>query len=48
MSAAARPNSTRVAVLIPFAVVTLIWGSTWFVIRDQIGVVPASWSVTSC
>ena len=41
-----RPNSTRAAILLPFAVVTLIWGSTWLVIRDQIGVVPASWSVT--
>ena len=25
---------------------TLIWGSTWFVIRDQLGVVPPNWSVT--
>jgi hypothetical protein len=23
----------------------LIWGSTWLVIRDQLGTVPASWSV---
>jgi len=41
-----RPNSTRAGILVPFAVVTLIWGSTWLVIRDQLGVVPASWSVT--
>ncbi|WP_288458482.1 EamA family transporter [uncultured Sphingomonas sp.] len=41
-----RPNSTRVAVLVPFAIVTLIWGSTWIVIRDQLGTVPPSWSVT--
>ena len=41
-----RPNSTRLAVLIPFGIVTLIWGSTWIVIRDQISVVPPSWSVT--
>jgi drug/metabolite transporter (DMT)-like permease len=40
------PQSTRLAVLIPFGIVTLIWGSTWIVIRDQIGVVPPSWSVT--
>jgi drug/metabolite transporter (DMT)-like permease len=33
-------------VLIPFTIVTLIWGSTWIVIRDQLGVVPPSWSVT--
>lgn len=32
--------------LVPFAIVTLIWGSTWIVIRDQLGLVPASWSVT--
>jgi drug/metabolite transporter (DMT)-like permease len=32
-------------VIIPFILVTLIWGSTWIVIRDQIGSVPASWSV---
>ncbi|MBF5090205.1 EamA family transporter [Novosphingobium sp. NBM11] len=30
----------------PFALVALIWGSTWLVIKDQIGSVPASWSVT--
>ncbi len=29
-----------------FAVVTLIWGSTWLVITFQLGEVPASWSVT--
>ncbi|HEX8401518.1 MAG TPA: DMT family transporter [Allosphingosinicella sp.] len=26
--------------------ITLIWGSTWIVIRDQLGPVPATWSVT--
>lgn len=36
--------SLRVAV--PFALVTLIWGSTWIVIRDQLATVPPSWSVT--
>ena len=39
------PQSTRLAILVPFALVTLIWGSTWIVIRDQLGVVPPSWSV---
>ena len=39
------PRSARLEVLIPFAVVTLIWGSTWLVIRDQLAVVPPSWSV---
>ncbi len=33
-------------ILIPFIVITLIWGSTWIVIRDQLGPVPATWSVT--
>lgn len=32
-------------ILLPFALVTLIWGSTWFVIRDQLGSVPPGWSV---
>ncbi|HEY0445117.1 MAG TPA: DMT family transporter [Allosphingosinicella sp.] len=32
-------------VLIPFAIVTLIWGSTWLVIKDQLGTVPPTWSV---
>jgi drug/metabolite transporter (DMT)-like permease len=45
------PQSTRASVLVPFAIVTLIWGSTWIVIRDQLGAggtggVPASWSVS--
>ena len=39
------PQSTRAAILIPFGIVTLIWGSTWLVIRDQLAVVPPSWSV---
>lgn len=32
-------------IVVPFILVTLIWSSTWIVIRDQIGSVPASWSV---
>jgi drug/metabolite transporter (DMT)-like permease len=50
MSPADPPNSTRAAVLVPFALVVLIWGSTWIVIRDQLAggvvAVPASWSVS--
>jgi len=34
------------SVAIPFAIFTAIWGSTWIVIRDQLGVVPPQWSVT--
>jgi drug/metabolite transporter (DMT)-like permease len=33
-------------VFIPFLIVTLIWGSTWIVIKDQLHSVPPSWSVT--
>lgn len=46
MTHAPLPASAQPRVLIPFAIVTLIWGSTWIVIRDQLGVVPPSWSVT--
>jgi drug/metabolite transporter (DMT)-like permease len=43
---AIEPGLLAPRVLIPFLVVSLIWGSTWFVIRDQLSVVPSSWSVT--
>jgi drug/metabolite transporter (DMT)-like permease len=33
-------------VLLPFLVITLIWSSTWIVIKDQLGAVPPAWSVT--
>jgi len=32
-------------VVLQFATVSLIWGSTWLVITGQLGVVPPSWSV---
>jgi drug/metabolite transporter (DMT)-like permease len=34
------------SVAIPFAIFTAIWGSTWIVIRGQLGLVPPQWSVT--
>jgi drug/metabolite transporter (DMT)-like permease len=40
----AEPN--RGSVVIPFMIFTAIWGSTWIVIRGQLGVVPPQWSVT--
>ncbi|PKP90562.1 MAG: EamA family transporter [Alphaproteobacteria bacterium HGW-Alphaproteobacteria-16] len=46
MSETPAPQSTRLAVLIPFAIVTMIWGSTWIVIAGQLGTVPPTWSVT--
>lgn len=36
----------RPGIAIPFLIVALIWGSTWFVIKDQLGDAPPSWSVT--
>jgi drug/metabolite transporter (DMT)-like permease len=33
-------------VVAAFVVVALVWGSTWLVIKGQIGPVPPSWSVT--
>ncbi|MGN6057817.1 MAG: DMT family transporter [Sphingomicrobium sp.] len=33
-------------VVLPFIVFTLIWGSTWTVIRGQLGTVAPQWSVT--
>lgn len=35
----------RPRIAIPFVVVALIWGSTWYVITGQIAEVPPSWSV---
>ena len=46
MSGAAAHSLLSPRVLIPFALVTLIWGSTWIVITGQLGIVPPSWSVT--
>lgn len=39
------PSLLSPRILVPFALVTLIWGSTWIVITGQLGVVPPSWSV---
>lgn len=37
--------SQRARVALPFMVCTLVWSSTWLVIRYQLGIVPPSWSV---
>jgi drug/metabolite transporter (DMT)-like permease len=34
------------SVVIPFIIFTAIWGTTWIVIRGQLGTVPPQWSVT--
>ena len=39
-----RGGEAKIAVA--FIVTALVWGSTWLVIKAQIGSVPASWSVT--
>ena len=37
---------TFAEVTLPFIIFNCIWGSTWIVIRDQLGTVPAHWSIT--
>jgi drug/metabolite transporter (DMT)-like permease len=41
-----RHGSALRSVTLPFIVFTAIWGSTWIVIRGQLGPVPPQWSVT--
>jgi drug/metabolite transporter (DMT)-like permease len=41
----ARTDNVR-GVVVPFIIFTAIWGSTWIVIRGQLGIVPPQWSVT--
>ncbi|WP_336979296.1 DMT family transporter [Altererythrobacter fulvus] len=36
----------RPAIVIPFTLTALIWGATWFAIKDQLHAAPPSWSVT--
>jgi len=45
VSAAPLDSATKGRVLIPFALVTLIWGSTWLAIHSQFGPVSTEWSV---
>ena len=35
----------RPEIALPFLLVALIWGSTWFVIKDQLAAAPPTWSV---
>lgn len=47
MSPAAPPHALlRPRIAIPFLAISLIWGSTWFVITGQIDAAPAPWAVT--
>jgi drug/metabolite transporter (DMT)-like permease len=36
----------RPGIAIPFALCALIWGSTWYAIKDQLAAAPPAWSVT--
>jgi drug/metabolite transporter (DMT)-like permease len=42
----AEPGFLTPRIILPFLAVSLVWGSTWLVIRDQLGIVPAPWSVS--
>jgi drug/metabolite transporter (DMT)-like permease len=47
VTTAARKHALlRADIALPFLLVALIWGSTWFVIKDQLAAAPPSWSVT--
>jgi drug/metabolite transporter (DMT)-like permease len=35
----------RPGIVVPFVLCALIWGSTWYVIKDGLGAAPHSWSV---
>ncbi|PNU04081.1 DMT family transporter [Novosphingobium guangzhouense] len=43
---ATQEPASRGKVIFAFLVVTAIWGSTWLVIKDQVGAVPPTWSIT--
>ena len=43
--ASTEPARIDASIVIPFLIFTGVWGSTWIVIRDQIGSVPPQWSV---
>lgn len=38
--------AVRTRGIVAFAITTLVWGSTWLVIKGQLGTVPPAWSVT--
>ncbi len=45
----ARPSGPRgisAGTVVAFAIVSLVWGSTWLVIKDQISLVPPAWTIT--
>ena len=40
------PGRSEARNIAAFVVLTLVWGSTWLVIKDQISAVPVGWTVT--
>lgn len=46
MHAPPSPARMSTRTLVQFITVTLVWGSTWLVIKTQLGAVPPSWSIT--
>lgn len=46
MSLASSPGGSRRSTILSFLAIILIWGSTWLVIRGQLGSVAPQWSVT--
>ena len=41
----AEPARIDASIVVPFMIFTGVWGSTWIIIRDQVGIVPPQWSV---
>ena len=44
--AAADVNVWTPRIILSFLALSLIWGSTWIVIKDQLGIVPPIWSIS--
>lgn len=40
------PAPSRLGAIVSFAIISVVWGSTWLVIKDQISVVPPAWTIT--
>lgn len=38
--------AARAGAIAAFVIVSVVWGSTWLVIKDQISVVPPAWTIT--
>lgn len=41
----AAPPASRAATIVSFAIISVVWGSTWLVIKDQISLVPPAWTI---